>query len=466
MAFFMSQEVCPNLAELTWHLINSHQLESRPLVVALSGGLDSMVVLRVMLELRSHKGISFSAIHVNHGISANAASWQSFVEEFCRINDVDLQTKKLTIKKSAGQSLEQVARDERYQALANLTEANAVILTGHHLLDQAETFFLRLKRGSGANGLSGMSVVAPIPVQQSAGDSRVVLRPLLSVEKAELRDYANYHHLEWVEDDSNQDDAFDRNFLRLQVLPSLTQRWPHFPSAIAQSCEILAEESELLKEYLQQDLEQCKAIKYGLPYLDVDKLTQFSIEKQRALLRLFVNEQCGSPLSRKQLNEIFESVLSSESDKQAFIEIGWFQLRKHKSELYCVPLELVDSRLQSKDLNLEPHKNKLIGNSKLESCLFKEQKLIVEVVNNEDLCEQGQNSLWQFRYGNLSALRFRPNENSGSKRLKEYFKQQGCPAWMRDQVPLLFCDEHLVAVIGFGVDSEWQERVSYNLKPL
>ncbi|WP_268647783.1 tRNA lysidine(34) synthetase TilS, partial [Escherichia coli] len=144
--------------------------------------------------------------------------------------------------------IEAAARAARYAAFSAALAEGEALLTAQHLDDQSETFLLALKRGSGPAGLSAMAARATL-------GEHLLLRPLLGCSRQTLESYAQRHALSWIDDDSNQDTRFDRNFLRLQVLPQLNQRWPHFASAVARSASLCAEQEQLLDELLAEPLQ-------------------------------------------------------------------------------------------------------------------------------------------------------------------------------------------------------------------
>ena len=189
----------------------------QPIVVAYSGGIDSQVLLHALSLLKKQNKITneLFVCHVNHGLSEHALSWQKSAEKFCQQLGLPLAVFQVNVKEVAGESLEALARTARYQALKNYAPNNALIVTGHHLDDQSETFLLALKRGAGLKGLSAMS--ENIEVEQAAQlDNEMAInnngltkkqhrlvRPLLSISRQEIHDYALHHQLTWVEDESN-----------------------------------------------------------------------------------------------------------------------------------------------------------------------------------------------------------------------------------------------------------------------
>ncbi|MGY2259205.1 tRNA lysidine(34) synthetase TilS [Pseudomonas sp. SDO55104_S430] len=248
--------------------------------IAFSGGLDSTVLLHLLAHLSKTESLpALSAIHVHHGLQAAADAWPQHCQSVCDGLGVPLQIVRVQVR--SGASLERAAREARYAAFIEATQNNDVLLTGQHRDDQAETLLFRLLRGAGVRGLSGM------PRQRALGRGHL-LRPLLDVSRTELEAYAAEHRLSWIEDPSNQDHQFSRNYLRHQVFPALNSRWPQAMATMARSAEHLHEAQGLLDELAQIDLSQARTQSefdwLGLPSLELASLEKLSAARQRNAL--------------------------------------------------------------------------------------------------------------------------------------------------------------------------------------
>jgi tRNA(Ile)-lysidine synthase len=245
--------------------------------IAFSGGLDSTVLLHLLAHLAKTESLPpLSAVHIHHGLQAVADAWPQHCQSVCDGLGVPLLIERVAVR--PGASLERAARDARYAVFSSLTQANDVLLTGQHRDDQAETLLFRLLRGAGARGLSGM------PAQRPVGQGTLI-RPMLDASRAELEAYAQAHQLRWIEDPSNQDRQFSRNYLRHQVVPVLTERWPQAQVSLARSAAHLREAQGLLDELAQIDLAQASTSHdfqwLGLPSLELAPLTELSAARQR-----------------------------------------------------------------------------------------------------------------------------------------------------------------------------------------
>ncbi len=249
--------------------------------VGFSGGLDSTVLLHLLAGLNKREQLpAVKALHVHHGLQSVAESWPAHCQQVCQTLGVALQVIRVQVK--SGASLEQAARDARYGAFMQHLSVDEVLLTGQHRNDQVETLLFRLFRGAGLRGLAGM------PVSRALGRGHLV-RPLLDVSREELEVYAATHGLSWVEDPSNSDSRFARNYLRNEVLPVIKARWPQADANIARAASHLSEAQQLLDELALVDLAMANTASpfpwINVPSLAFPSLTTLSPARQRNALR-------------------------------------------------------------------------------------------------------------------------------------------------------------------------------------
>lgn len=250
--------------------------------VALSGGLDSTVLLHLLAASTDRPALR--AVHVHHGLQQVADAWPAHCQRLCDSLGIELLVRRVAV--AQGASLEQSARNARYAEFADLLRPGELLVTGQHREDQAETLLLRLLRGAGLRG------VAAMPQQRPIGNGLLV-RPLLAVPRHDLHDYARAHGLSWVEDPSNDDIRFDRNYLRHEVIPALTRRWPSAARSLARAAGHLAEAGGLLDELAREDLEQAQGEEHlqwlGLPSLHLPALARLSPARQRNALQFWLS---------------------------------------------------------------------------------------------------------------------------------------------------------------------------------
>jgi tRNA(Ile)-lysidine synthase len=239
-----------NIDERVRSCLARYQATGKRVALALSGGIDSMVLLDVIA-----RGIAanpawikaFQAIHVNHGLSANAARWAEFCVAACERRQVPIHVEVVSVARDSGQGMEAAARSARYAAIMN-SDAEAV-LTAQHQDDQAETVLHQMLRGTGLNGLAGMGEARTLRPGQ------LLLRPLLPVRRAEIETYAAEHGLKWVEDESNTDINITRNYLRHRLMPIVEEKFPHCAASLARTARHAAEAALLNEALAELDLQ-------------------------------------------------------------------------------------------------------------------------------------------------------------------------------------------------------------------
>ncbi len=457
------------------------QFEHQPIVVAYSGGIDSKVLLHAIAQLKQQQLINneLSVCHINHGLSDNALLWQQAAVDYCQQLSLPIKVFQVNIKEIAGQSLEALARDARYAALKSYAANNALIVTGHHLDDQSETFLLALKRGAGLKGLSSMAEVSLLSSKNLSNEKlsnekskkqQLLLRPLLSITRAEIEQYAQLHGLTWLDDESNEDLRFDRNFIRHQIMPLLTKRWPSILTTIKRSSEHCQEGQQLLTELAEQDLTECQLTPHSL---SVNKLCQHSQARFNNVIRYFLEiNDCLMP-STKQLQQVHQQIQASR-DKTPEISIADYCLRRYQDALWLTAdyqdlstwqhqlslQELVDNKLRIAlpdnlgllSFELVPFEPVPLESSELEG---KEE----ERQDNNDLLSQylrppsgSQQISVRFNHQNPRCL---PDYRQHSRDLKKVLQELNIAPWQRKRVAFLYYDNTLVAAVGYFVCKEY-----------
>jgi tRNA(Ile)-lysidine synthase len=295
-------------------------IKPQRVAVALSGGRDSIALLHVMSALaQAHPNeIELYAFHVHHGLSPNADHWLSFCADTCKRLAVQFDAHRVKVERAGGESLEAVAREQRYTALGDICRQYAVtaLLTAHHQDDQIETLLLQLVRGAGVDGLAAMG-----PQRNLKGVS--LLRPWLDLPRSEIEAFARMHDIAWVDDESNDNPRFARNALR-QWLPGLADVHPGYRSGIARAAAHLAEASELLEALAQSDLEQAIAPR-GLA---LDHLESLPLARRKLVLRQWVQQRTGRPPSAAWIFEACTQLFGASIEAQVAVRLpGWVMYR-------------------------------------------------------------------------------------------------------------------------------------------
>lgn len=416
-----------------------------PLVIAYSGGVDSQVLLHALAKLKHANKIPnrITVCHVNHGLSANASTWQLFAEKQCQKLKLTFIAHQVNIQPQPQQSLEALARDARYQALQSIFIEQSVIITGHHSDDQAETFLLALKRGAGLKGLSGMAV-------ESKQGKDILMRPLLNISRAEIVHYAKQQQLEWIEDESNSDTRFDRNFIRQTIMPLLNERWPSIAQTINRSSSHCLEGQLLLNEMAEQDLANCQSSEKSLT---VSELSKLSAARFNNLIRYFLAQHhCLMP-STEQLVQVYQQLLANE-DKNPAVKVANNYLRRYKGVLYLTADFIDVSDWQTTINFLDCQNTALTGEIKLPDelgrLIFSNDQSL-EVSNTclrIALPVNVQKVTLGFCHSNPSCL---PNYRNHSRRLKKVLQELNIPPWQRKRIPFIYYDDVLVSAMGYFV---------------
>jgi len=306
------------------------------LLLALSGGVDSIVLLHTLSQLSQSLPFTLSAMHVHHGLSPHADAWLQQCAQVCLDKHIPFYSEKVQVDLQSGLGVEAAARDARYTALELIRQqvgADAIV-TAHHMQDQAETLLLQLVRGAGVKGLSAMG---------HWDAERSLLRPLLGVAKAELLQYAEAQQLTWVEDESNTDIRYDRNFMRQRAMPVLRERYPQLDQALLRSASHLADAQMLLDTLAQQDLLQCDVREEWLGQsIDISHLHTLGDVRAKNLLRFwFQQRQCRMP-NTEQLQDYWKQLSSVKPHRYLHLPLQGHAanhkayLHHYQSRLYCV----------------------------------------------------------------------------------------------------------------------------------
>ena len=404
--------------------------QKKKIVVALSGGVDSVVLLHGLVKaVQDLPDYTIRAIHINHRLSDNAEDWVMTCQRICEGWSVDLSVYTMDVAIPSGDSIESAARQFRYQVLKDHVAADEVVVTAHHQQDQAETFLLQLIRGAGVKGLSAMP-------RQKKLKEQGLFRPLLTSSQSDILSYANSHHLEWVEDDSNQDIRFDRNYLRHKVLPILGQRWSHIAEMIGRSARHCAEASLLLADLAEMDRVTCQLAD---DQLSLSQLALLSLERQKNVIRHWLLDSgCLLP-SEKQLKIIYEEVINAQVDAMPCFQWRQWQCRRYQDILYVMPI--LPSFDVTDVINWDMEQDATLADGRVIS------------VNHPQVqqCKQqfpGRMVTVRFRQGGEL---FYPSKTAGAQSLKHLFQQWRVPPWLRERVPLFYVGQRCVVVLNYAV---------------
>jgi len=407
------------------------------LLAAYSGGLDSTVLLHLLHRLRGPLGLRLEAVHVDHGLHPEAPRWRAHCQAVCARWGIPCRVERPAVRRRPRQSLEAVAREVRYRCLAALLGEGDVLLTAHHLDDQAETVLLMLLRGSGPAGLAAMPAQAPL------GAGRL-LRPLLDWPREALRRYALAQGLDWLEDPSNADPALERNRLRHRIMPPLREAWPGAARALSRSAAHCAEAAALLAERAGEDLAACRGAYTGLlpppwPVLSVAALGGLDGPRRRNLLRHWLGEARGRPPPGRLLEVLERDLLGAGPSGRGAQRWGPLTLRRYRDQLALFP--------PAPAAPWRPRRWDLAAPLVLDEAGL--ELTVGRGPGGLDPARLPPGGLWlRPRRGGEAC---RPAGRAGHHALKKLFQERGIPPWERGRLPLLWIDETLAGVAGLCV---------------
>ncbi|NOI70631.1 tRNA lysidine(34) synthetase TilS [Vibrio owensii] len=411
------------------------------IVLAFSGGVDSRLLLELLsryqqaysVDNQSTDSHSFKchAVYVHHGLSSNADEWADKCLVWAEQAGITYSVERVSLDTNSGESIELLAREARYQALAKHIQSGDLLLTGQHADDQVETFLLALKRGSGPKGLSSMAESMPF----SGG---TLVRPLLAIKREQIEAVAKEQGLDWVEDESNQDTRYDRNFLRHRIVPELSERWPSIHQAVQRSARLCAQQEALLDELLSVVFE--RALQSDLS-LSIEELATHSELARARLVRMWLAKLNVNMPTQVQLNLIWNEVGLAQQDANPKLQLKQGEVRRFQNRLYWVT-ETADVTTWQSDIQTDtalvlPER---LGELTLSTC--SEQATIA-------LPPQPELLRVAFNPEGLSA---HPTTRNHSRKLKKLFQEYNVPSWLRRQIPILMYQDQVVAVGDLFVD--------------
>lgn len=296
-------------------------LVGKQIVVALSGGVDSVVLLHYLCK--HYKG-QVRAVHINHNLSMYCHQWQNFCESLCNKLAIDYTSVDISIENTS--NIEEIARKKRYLSLTSELKQSEVLCTAHHQDDQAETLLLQLFRGCGVAGLAAM----PKSKQLDKGE---LYRPFLELSRKQILDYAVSNHLGWIEDDSNHNLNFRRNLLRLEYIPNLSKVFQGLSANIARSSKHQSDALYLLRELAEIDIEQHSLIKDNK--LQTASLIRLTSIRMVNVIRYHLNQLNYLSPSEKVMAEIV-SIIDAKEDAKSIVAWHNYEVRRFQGELYFI----------------------------------------------------------------------------------------------------------------------------------
>ncbi len=429
----------------------------KKIAVGVSGGRDSMCLLHAVVGCGAVARERIVAVHVNHGLRETAARDENFVREFCEKNDIEFKAFAVDVKGESAKNrltIEQAARSLRYGIFYELIKTRAAdcILTAHHALDNAESVLMHMFRGAGLDGLRGMNVGEKTAAnalfsraRDGAGDElrcinantnyAPILRPFIDVYPRELDEYAAAHGIEYVTDETNFETAADRNFLRLNVIPLIEQRYGGAVRAI----------NELARECREACAELDGMLDPSLIVYDRGAVLISDSALSGALGARYVRRALGyfslTDVTREQISSVLRLV-GMRTGASTALACGAVAAREYGAVAVYVPREKYDGESAL-----------VLGANYIDG-------LVVDVHKSEINPREVKGGAVDLARLSGATLRFRRDGDmftpygGGTKKLKEYFIDNKLPRRLRDRTPLVCVGSTVLVIVGVQVSAQ------------
>ncbi|MDP3704901.1 MAG: tRNA lysidine(34) synthetase TilS [Legionellaceae bacterium] len=398
--------------------------------VGFSGGLDSTVLLHQLACIPELTG-KLSAVHVHHGLSVNADAWQTHCEHFCGTLGVPLIVS--SVKLDPSSNIEERARLARYGVFELLSEENDCLLLGHHCNDQAETLLLHLLRGTGIDGLAAMPEIRALA--KGKGD---LIRPFLSVTRDALEHYAKAHQLQWIDDESNQNLDYSRNFIRHHVLPLMGKKWPNVVKNLAGCANHCQAAKVNLDALAVIDCPELSDADFPSDILPLDALPLHDENRLINVLRVWLKRNNMQSPGSKLFDRLIHDVIYSKVDSIASVSWSGVIIRRYQRRLYLLKGNMINM---------------------LENRIWSDFPASISLSDQMHLsAEPSAHGIW-IPEKSCVEVRFRQGGemfqwHGQTKTLKKLLQEWGVPPWQRNRIPLIYVDNCLKTVVGFAKASQ------------
>lgn len=409
--------------------------------IAFSGGVDSSVLLYALAKARSLKAAPrLSAIHVHHGLSANASAWAEHCESVCVQLNVPLTVVRVSVVDSKRLGIEAAARSARYAALrAHAVSHDATIALAHHARDQAETVLLQLLRGAGPAGLAAMPEVAP-----------PFARPLLTIEKSAIDAYAHDEAVRHIFDESNADSRFARNRLRHSVWPALAENFPAAERTLSRAATLQQESDELARVLAEIDLASCA----DAGHLVASKWRALSSVRRRNALRVWLERQKILTPSSERLRDWERQLLTENATQNLVLTHSSFtgSIRCYRDRIQYVDAVPFDANALSVGVRWSGESSVSFGAARVEFLIAHDRNdAALQHTNTQRLRPIAPGEGWVIR-SRREKDKIRLSPNSGGVIVKNLFQQASIPPWLRGEWPIITCNGQIAAIPGVAVD--------------
>ena len=398
-------------------------LVSRKFLLAFSGGVDSVVLLDLLVNVLKESD-ALRIIHINHNLNEHSNDWAQFSSEICEKYDLPLICESVEPKRH-GKGLEADARELRYQSFRDVIQDDEYLLTGHHQDDQMETLLYRIFRGTGIDGL--MAIRREIKFGKG-----FLYRPMLNISREKIEEYAQLKNLKWIYDSSNDDSSYDRNFLRKDIIPLIKKRWPSVENKVSRLSVIAEQNQLLLNELAAEDVGQLK----NYNHLDIETLSEKSYPRIINIFRFMIKKNNMSVPSMQVLNEGIKTLMHSKSKSPS---MTWNDntIRRYKHRLYFLNSALNSPNDLSNEMSWDIKKTINLGKNL--------GSIQARFLNGEGISLNRCPSNLAIKY-RKGGEEIKPSGHKITKSLKNLFQENNVLPWVRDKIPLIYVDQELISV--------------------
>ncbi|MCF6288003.1 MAG: tRNA lysidine(34) synthetase TilS [Proteobacteria bacterium] len=387
-------------------------------LIAYSGGADSTALLHLL-----HQQQNVRAIHINHGLQQNANVWQQHCQQTCDKLSIELIVEQAQLTDTSENSSRQV----RYGFFRKHLRQDEILLTAHHSQDQAETILLKLLRGTGIKGLGGIAAIRVFA-------QGYIARPLLDSSVDDLTQYLMQQKIQWIEDTSNQDNSYKRNFIRNQIIPQLHKEFPQVVDNMARSATNTTQSLQLLNHL----------IGFADPQLEIKQLKSLPQELQATLLyHWLANKNLPTP-DKPALAQLSKDFIAANQDKQPHYRNKYYQLFRWQDAIYCienyekVPTDISYKWHPKKEFILPNNFGKLI-------CKQKDGELTIKF--------------------NQRGQKLTTHKHNMNKTVKQLFQENNIPLWHRHNTPFIYHNNNLISLgYSWSTTKEFKDSISYQMR--
>lgn len=448
----MSTDLCRQLTPQLDSLLDAHATQPLRIALAYSGGLDSSVLLALLVEWAEQRSVQLFAFHIQHGISPHAETWLQHCAQICQQKQVRFASQHLQLANWQDTGLEEAARVQRYAALGQLCQQHHItlLLTAHHLDDQAETVLMHLLRGAGVAGLGGMDSINHAPSLLGAPEIRIA-RPLLAITREALEAYALEYQVAHIEDESNFDPRYTRNALRHQVMPHLAANFPQFQARLARTAQHMQAAQRLLQELAELDLQNCA----DGAQLSLPAVLALNAERRDNLMRHWLALHNKRMPSASWLREMWQQLQTQDIESHPCISHPDCQIRLYRQRIYLTP------RYDAQRLEAAAQHFVWQGEAEIRFDAFHGSLHFVPLAADESgeaglACQYLREQKLEIHY-RRGGEQLKLGTNRATRSLKQHYQSQHIPTWQRTFLPLISCQQKLLFAPGLGLDCHFTQ---------